>query len=78
VITTWTGRTGALQLASQSYGGGSSTTAGTLTLTVFRGTLGGQYHLAAKLVPDSSTTVTSAETYTSGIHAVKLKIEGTF
>ena len=78
VITTWTARTGALQLASQSYGGGSATTAGTLTLTVFRGTLGGQYHLSAKLVPDSSTTVTNAETYTSGIHAVKLKIAGTF
>lgn len=78
VITTWTARTGALQLASQSYGGGSSSTAGTLTLTVFRGSLGGQYHLTAKLVPDSSTTVSSAESYTSGIHAVKLKINGTF
>ncbi|HEY6222420.1 MAG TPA: hypothetical protein VIW26_01435 [Gemmatimonadales bacterium] len=78
VITTWTARTGALQLASQSYGSGSSTTAGTLTLTVFRGSMGGQHHLTAKLVPDSSTTVTNAETYTSGIHAVKLKINGTF
>ena len=78
VITKWTARTGALQLASQSYGGGATTTAGTLTLTVFRGTVGGQYHLTAKLVPDSSTTVTSAETYTSGVHAVKLKITGTF
>ena len=78
VITTWTARTGALQLASQSYGGGSTTTAGTLTLTVFRGTVGGQYHLTAKLVPDSSTTAASAETYTSGIHAVKLQINGTF
>ncbi len=78
VITTWTARTGSLQLASGSYGGGSATTAGTLTLTVFRGTVGGQYHLTAKLVPDSSTTVTSAETYTSGVHAVKLKITGTF
>lgn len=78
VITTWTARTGALQLASGSYGGGSATTAGTLTLTVFRGTIGGQYALTAKLVPDSSTTVTSAEAYTAGIHAVKLKITGTF
>jgi hypothetical protein len=78
VITTWTARTGALQLASQSYSGGSSTTAGTLTLTVFRGSVSGQYHLTAKLVPDSSTTATSAETYSSGIHAVKLKINGTF
>jgi hypothetical protein len=78
VITTWTARTGALQLASRNYGGGSATTAGTLTLTVFRGTIGGLYALTAKLVPDSSTTVTSAETYTAGIHAVKLQINGTF
>ena len=78
VITTWTARTGALQLASQSYGAGATTAAGTLTLTVFRGTTGGQYHLTAKLVPDSSTTVSNAESYASGIHAVKLKINGTF
>lgn len=78
VITTWSARTGALQLASQSYGSGSTTTAGTLTLTVFRGSLAGQYHLTAKLVPDSSTTASSAESYTSGIHAVKLTITGTF
>ena len=78
VITSWTARTGALQLASGSYGGGSATTAGTLTLTVFRGTIGGQYAVTAKLVPDSSTTVTSAATYSAGIHAVKLKINGTF
>ena len=78
VITTWSARTGALQLASQSYGSGSTTTAGTLTLTVFRGSLAGQYHLTARLVPDSSTTASSAESYTSGIHAVKLTITGTF
>jgi len=78
VLTTWTARTGSLQLASGNYGGGSATTAGTLTLTVFRGTIGGQYALTAKLVPDSSSTVTSAQSYTAGIHAVKLKINGTF
>lgn len=78
IITTWAARAGSLQLASSSYGGGTATTLGTLTLTVFRGTVAGQYHLTAKLVPDSSTTVSNAETYTSGIHAVKLKINGTF
>lgn len=78
VITSWTARTGALQVANATYATGTSTTAGTLTLTVSRGTVGGQYHLSAKLVPDSSTTVTNAETYTSGIHAVKLRITGTF
>lgn len=78
VITTWISRTGALQLASRSYGNGIATTAGTLTLTLFRGTLGGQYDLSAKLVPDSSTTVTSAEAYTAGIRAIKLRITGSF
>jgi hypothetical protein len=78
VIATWVSRSGALQLASRSYGSGTATTAGTLTLTVFHGTLGGQYDLSAKLVPDSSTTVTSAETYTPGIRAIKLQINGTF
>lgn len=78
VITTWLARSGSLQLASSSYGNSIATTLGTLTVTVFRGTLGGQYHLTAKLVPDSSTTVTSTQTYTAGIRAIKLRITGSF
>lgn len=78
VVTTWLARSGALQLTSRTYGSGIATNLGTLTVTLFRGTLGGQYDLTAKLVPDSSTTVTSAEAYTPGIRAVKLRITGSF
>jgi hypothetical protein len=45
---------------------------------VARGTLNGEFTVTAKLVPDSSTTVTSALDFGSGARAIKVKIRGTF
>jgi hypothetical protein len=39
--------------------------------------LNGEFTIAARLVPDSSTTVTSALDFGSGTRAVKVKIRGT-
>ena len=42
-----------------------------------RGTLSGGFTINAKLVPDSTTTVTSALDFGSGARAIKVKIRGT-
>lgn len=74
-VQLWQSRTGGFNVASASYGAGTSASSG-YTITRYRGTLTGDYHLMAKLVPDSSTTVTSDATYSSGIYAVKVAISG--
>lgn len=72
-VQVWQARTGALNVASASYGSGTTASAG-YTLTRYRGTMAGDYHLTAKLVPDSSTTATSDANYASGLYAVKVAI----
>ncbi|HTR19974.1 MAG TPA: hypothetical protein VMH88_03900 [Gemmatimonadales bacterium] len=74
-VQVWQSRSGALHVASASYGAGTSASSG-YTLTRYRGTLAGDYHLTAKLVPDSSTTVSTDATYPGGIYAVKVAITG--
>ena len=76
-VQTWLSRAGALQVASASYGAGVSTVvSGGFTLTRSRGTMAGDYHLTAKLVPDSSTTVTAGQDFAGGIEAVRLRFVG--
>jgi hypothetical protein len=73
-VTKWLSRGGHLRTTSSQYGssqGGSS-------FNVARGTLNGEFTVTAKLVPDSSTTVTSALDFGSGARAIKVKIRGTF
>lgn len=73
----WLARTGHLQTDSARYGGGQSQSGGGVTLTVYRGTGYGDFHLSAKAVPDSTTTPTSAAaSYISGARALKIKIRG--
>ncbi|HEY6091911.1 MAG TPA: hypothetical protein VIV83_07980 [Gemmatimonadales bacterium] len=72
-VTKWLSRTGHLHTTSSQYGSGQ----GTSTFNVARGTLNGDFAISAKLVPDSSTTVTSALDFGSGARAVKVKIRGT-
>lgn len=74
----WLARAGALHFTSASYGGARSQPFGTLTLGVSRGTLVGDYHVTAKLVPDSSTTVSTAQNLSGGVRALKMKITGRF
>jgi hypothetical protein len=75
--TVWLARTGHLQTDSTRYGAGQSQTGGGVTLTVYRGTGYGAFHLGAKWVTDSTTNPTStAASYISGARALKIKIRG--
>jgi hypothetical protein len=71
-VAKWLSRGGHLHTTSSQYG---SRQGGT-TLVVFRGTLSGEFTINAKLVPDSTTTVTSALDFGSGARAVKVRIRG--
>jgi hypothetical protein len=73
-VQTWLARAGALNVTSASYGNGSTVVQQGLTWTRSRGSLVGDSHVTAKLVPDSSTTVTAGWTFPTGLEAVMLKI----
>lgn len=73
-VQTWRARTGALRVNSVSYGEGSSIVQQGLTWTRFRGTLVGNAHVTAKLVPDSTTTVSAGWDFGGGLLAMMLKI----
>jgi len=76
-VTAWKARTGALHVTTASYGGGQTQSAGGLTITVYRGTLTGDYHIGALSVPDSTTANSSAANFSTGVRAVKIRITGT-
>jgi len=70
--TKWLSRGGHLRTTASQYG----TPQGGSTFNVARGTLNGEFTISAKLVPDSSTTVTSALDFGSGARAIRVKIRG--
>jgi len=74
----WLARTGHLQTDSTRYGGGQSQSGGGVTLTVYRGTGYGAFHLGAKSAPDSNATAptSAAASYVSGARSLKIKIRG--
>ena len=74
----WLARTGHVQTDSARYGAGQSQTGGGVTLTVYRGTGYGNFHLGAKSVPDSITpgSTAAAASFISGARALKIKIRG--
>jgi len=72
-VTKWLSRGGHLHTTSSTYG----SKRGTSTFNVARGTLDGDLTITAKLVPDSTTTVTSALDFGSGARAVRVQIRGT-
>jgi hypothetical protein len=73
----WLARTGHLQVDSVRYGTGQSQTGGGVTLTVYRGTAYGDFHLGAKGVSDTTTSTNAVASYISGAQALKIKIRGT-
>src|SRR5713101_4180108 len=75
-VHVWLARTGALHVTGNNYGSGTSTSGSGLTITTSRGTVSGDYHLMGKLVPDSSTTVTSAVAFGGGIRGLLIRITG--
>ena len=76
-VTIWLARGGHLRTTASSYGSGRTLGGGGLSWTTFRGSVNGNFAITAKLVPDSTTTVTSAKDFGSGARALKVRIRGT-
>lgn len=77
-VQTWRARTGAIHVSDATFG--SATKAdlgGGFTIARSRGTMSGDYHTTAKLVPDSSTSVTTGLDFSTGVEGVHLRVEGT-
>jgi hypothetical protein len=76
-VQTWRARTGALHVTNATFATGSTVDLGDgFSITRSRGTIIGDYHLSAKLVPDSSTMVTAAQAFSSGVRGVHLVVAG--
>jgi hypothetical protein len=73
-VTVWLARAGHVTTTATSYGSGHSLGAG---VTLFRGTMNGEFAITAKQVPDSTTTVRSTKDFGSGARALKVQIRGT-
>jgi len=73
-ITRWLARAGHLRTMASSYGSGHKLGGAGLSWTTFRGTVSGDVAITAKLVPDSTTTVTSTKDFGSGVRALKVRI----
>ncbi|OLC45260.1 MAG: hypothetical protein AUH68_04740 [Gemmatimonadetes bacterium 13_1_40CM_4_69_5] len=76
-VTAWKARTGALHVTTTSYGSGDTHSANGLTITVYRGSLTGDYHIGGLSVPDSTTANRSTASFSTGVRAVKTRITGT-
>ena len=75
-VAVWLARGGHLRSTASSYGSGRTQSGGGIELTTFRGTLNGNFAISAKLIPDSSTTVTSARDFGGGTRALMVRIRG--
>lgn len=75
-VTKWLSRGGHLRTTASSYGGGRSLGGVGTSFTIFRGSLSGNFAINAKLVPDSSTSVTGTKDFGSGARALKVQIRG--
>lgn len=76
-VTKWLSRGGHLRTTASSYGAGRSLGGGLgSSFTLFRGSVSGDFGITAKLVPDSTTTVTSTKDFGSGARALKVRIRG--
>ncbi len=74
VVTTWLARQGAFHVTSASY----ASSRGIGQLTISNGTMKGDYHVTALLVPDSSTSVTASKNFAGGIPTLKMRLTGSF
>jgi hypothetical protein len=75
-VTKWLARGGHVRTTHSAYGSGRSLGGVGTSFTIFRGTLNGSFTISAKLVPDSSSTVSSAKDFGSGTRALKVEIRG--
>jgi hypothetical protein len=72
----WAPRSGLLRIVSSGYGEGTTQGSGGLSMTLYRGTMAGDYTVTAKLVPDSATTVSTGQTYSGGVQSLKMRVSG--
>lgn len=72
-VAKWLTRGGHLRTTSSHYGSAQ----GSSSFNVAHGTVAGEFTMTAKLVPDSSSTVTAALDFGSSAQAIKEKIRGT-
>jgi len=75
-ISVWLARGGHLRTTASSYGAGRTLGGAGLTWTTYRGSVSGNFGITGKLVPDSTTTVTSMKDFGSGARALKVRIRG--
>jgi len=75
-VQSWLTRTGAFHVTAASYGSAQTTATGGLTLAASHGSMNGDFHLTARLVPDSATSVSNGRSFSGGIDAVKIRITG--
>lgn len=75
-IQTWLTRTGQFHVTAATYGAPQTSSSGGLTLSVSHGTMNGDFHLTAKLEPDSATSVSGSGSFSGGIQSLKIRITG--
>jgi len=75
-ISVWLARGGHLVTTANSYGAGRTLGAGNFTWTTYRGSVNGNVAITAKLVADTTNTVTAAKDFGSGARALKVRIRG--
>jgi hypothetical protein len=76
-VQTWLARTGALTIPTATFAAPVTVDlGGGLSVTKSRGTMTGNYHLTAKLVPDSSTAITTSLDFAAGSAGVKVQVSG--
>jgi hypothetical protein len=75
-ITVWLARAGHLVTTASSYGAGRKQSLPRLTWTTYRGMVNGNFSITAKLVPDSTSTVTALKDFGSGARALRVRIRG--
>ena len=72
----WAPSTGLLRVAASGYGDGTSQGADGLSVTMYRGTVTGDYAVTATLVPDAATTISTGQSYPDGVQALKMRVSG--
>ncbi len=75
-VQVWSARTGAMRVSAATFGKGSTQSLGGLALTLYRGTLVGDFHLTGKLRGDTTQTAAALAAFPAGIPARKIRITG--
>ena len=75
-VTKWLSSGGRLRTTRSAYGTGRTLGGVGTTVTVYRGTVNGDFTIVANPIPGPGATVTSAKDFGSGGRALKMQIRG--